>query len=173
MADQFVGEIRVFPFSFAPLGWAMCNGQILPISQNTALFSLLGTFYGGDGKSNFALPNFQGHVAVSQGQGPGLSQYVIGETGGQPMVELSLSQIPAHTHTVQCAPTGNTTSPANAVFAGAPTGKSPAYAAPGTAVQMLPSGVTVAGGGQPHENRPPFLMMNFCIALQGIFPPRS
>src|SRR5580698_1243006 len=173
MADPFVGEIRVFPFNFAPNGWALCNGQILPISQNTALFSLLGTYYGGNGTSNFALPNLQGNFPIHQGQGVGLSQYVIGETGGAASVTLLVSEIPTHTHTVACAATGNSSNPSNAVFGAAPRGKPPAYsAATGTKVNMNATAVATAGGSQPHNNMPPFLTLNFCIALQGIYPSR-
>jgi microcystin-dependent protein len=174
MADPFVGEIRMFPFNFAPQGWALCNGQLLAISQNTALFSLLGTFYGGDGKSNFALPNLQGNLPISQGQGAGLSPHFIGQTGGSSAITLLLNEIPSHTHTIACAASGNSSNPSNAVFGAAPRGKPPAYAASsGTKVNMSATAVAVAGGNQPHSNMPPYLTLNFCIALQGIYPPRS
>ena len=173
MSDQFVAEIRVFPFNFPPTGWAFCNGQILPISQNTALFSLLGTTYGGDGVSNFALPNLQGNFPINFGQGAGLSLYDLGETGGAAAVTLLASEIPAHTHNVNCATASNAASPANAVFGGAARGKPPAYAPGPAAVAMSGSAVAAAGGNQPHNNLPPFLVLNFCIALQGVFPPRS
>ena len=175
MADPFVGEIRVFPFNFAPLGWAMCNGQVLPISQNTALFSLLGTQFGGNGTSNFALPNLQGSVPLGQGQGPGLTDRIIGEAGGSAAVTLLVSEIPAHSHSVQCEGTaGNTSSPVNAVFGAASRGKPPAYATSGgTPVILSVAAVTTSGGGQPHDNMPPYLALNFCIALQGVFPARS
>jgi microcystin-dependent protein len=174
MSEPYVGEIRMFPFNFAPTGWALCNGQLMPISQNTALFSLLGTYYGGDGKSTFALPNLQGCFPVDQGQGAGLSPYEIGETGGAAAVTLLATEIPTHAHTVACAATGNSSNPSNAVFGAAPRGKPPAYAAAtGTKVNMSATAVSAAGGGQPHPNMPPYLTLNFCIALQGIFPPRS
>jgi microcystin-dependent protein len=174
MADQFVAEIRVFGFNFAPVGWAQCNGQLLPISQNTAVFSLLGTYYGGDGVSTFGLPNLQGAMAISQGTGPGLSQRVIGETGGESAVTLFLSELPAHNHSVLVSATSNEASPAGAVFGGAERGHSPAYGAAGTGVVNMNNGaVGTNGGGQPHDNMSPYQVLNFCIALQGIFPSRS
>jgi microcystin-dependent protein len=146
VSDQFVGEIRAFPFNFAPNGWAVCNGQLLAISQNTALFSLLGTQFGGNGTSNFALPNLQGSAPLDFGQGPGLSPRVIGETGGEQAVTLTLVQIPAHTHQATgVAANGNLTT-----------------------VALAPQGSSL-----PHDNMPPYLALNFCIALQGIFPARS
>jgi microcystin-dependent protein len=174
MANPYVGEIRMFSCNFAPLGWAFCNGQLLSIAQNTALFSLLGTQFGGDGKSNFALPNLQGCFPNNQGQGAGLSDYFIGQTGGSAAVTLLTSEIPAHAHSIACAATGNSTSPSNAVFGGAPRGKAPAYASStGPKVNMSTAAVAIAGGSQPHSNMPPFLVLNFCIALQGVYPPRS
>lgn len=175
MADQFVAEIRLFPFNFAPLGWAMCNGQLLPISQNTAVFSLLGTYYGGNGTSNFALPNLQGNVAVDYGNGAGLTAVEIGETGGSATVTLLSTQIPAHTHVLHCSTSvGNAASPSGNSFGAAQRGKPPGYGAiSGAAVNMSTNAVGPAGSSQPHNNMPPFLVMNFCIALQGIYPPRS
>lgn len=175
MADPFVGEIRVFPFNFAPLGWAMCNGQLLPISQNTALFSLLGTQYGGNGTSNFALPNLQGSVPLGWGQGPGLTDRFIGEVGGNASVSLLVSEIPTHSHSIQCAATaGNSSNPTGAVFGSASRGKPPAYApSAGTPVILSAAAVATAGNGLPHDNMPPYLALNFCIALQGVFPARS
>lgn len=154
MSEPFVGEIRVFPFNFAPRGWALCNGQLLPISQNTALFSLLGTFYGGDGRTTFALPNLQGTTAIGTGQGPGLSPVVIGESGGASTVTLLESQLPAHRHTHSGAGTTNRPAP----------GLLPADGSALTPAAFSP---------QPHENMPPYLVANYCIALQGIYPPRS
>ena len=174
MADPFVAEIRVFPFNFAPKGWAFCNGQLLPISQNTALFSLLGTNYGGDGKSTFALPGLEGSVPIhaGQGQGPGLSQYFLGQTGGSEAVTLLQSEIPVHTHTLMAAsgdqaekniPTANALSRSNLNI----------YSTTLTPlVQMAPQALAPAGGGLPHNNMMPYLTLNFCIALQGVFPPR-
>lgn len=174
MANPFVGEIRAVGFNFAPYGWALCNGQVLPISQNTALFSLLGTYYGGDGKSTFALPNLQGRAPMNQGSGAGLSPRTIGETGGEPTVSLNLSEIPSHNHVVQSAAASNEGTPGHtSTFGGGGRGKEPAYAAgPGTVPMSAPA-VGLAGGGNPHNNMPPYLTVNFVIALQGIFPARS
>jgi microcystin-dependent protein len=172
MSDQFVAEIRVFPFNFAPVGWASCNGQILPISQNTALFSLVGTYYGGNGTSNFALPNLQGRVPVCQGQGPGLSLYYMGQNGGDPSVSLPVTQIPMHTHSLLTdninGPDNN--SPGNAALS-FPVNMYTAAASP--LVQMASQAISPVGGSQPHNNLMPFLTLNFCIALQGIYPARS
>jgi microcystin-dependent protein len=176
MADPFVAEIRIFPFNFAPKGWALCDGQLLPISQNTALFSLLGTTYGGDGKSNFALPNMQGNASIHAGQGPGLSLYDLGQAGGSDTVTLLQSEIPVHTHTMQSAPT--IVAADSNICTGNSMGKSSqgnaygAYAGP-SVVQLSPSALAPAGGNQPHNNLMPYLTLNFCIAMQGVFPPRS
>lgn len=177
MSDPFVAEIRMFGFNFAPKGWAFCDGQILPISQNTALFSLLGTMYGGNGQSTFALPNLQGNAPLQTGQGPGLSDRFQGETGGQVFVTLLESEMPSHNHLLGCGTaTGTSPSPSNAVWAAARLGRLGinAYApTPGAAPpQMSPAALAAAGGSQPHNNMPPYLTLNFCIALQGIFPPR-
>ena len=177
MADPFVAEIRIFGFNFAPTGWATCDGQILPISQNTALFSLLGTVYGGDGRSTFALPNLQGsapmHIGGNQ-PGPGLSSHDLGEQSGEDTVTLLVSEMPIHNHSVQGnfnagdvftpSPTVALTnsSPGNAYIAGTPSPTPMAFQA-----------ITVSGGGLPHNNMMPYLVLTFCIALQGIFPPRS
>ena len=174
MSSPFVAEIRIVAFNFAPRGWAFCNGQLLPISQNTALFSLLGTQYGGDGKSTFALPNFQGSVPVGQGQGQGLSQRFIGEMSGSSNVTLIQTEIPAHTHALRASPTGadsNDPAPDKALtttIGGAMynTNANP----PGT---MNPLALSVSGGSLPHNNLQPYLVLNFIIAMQGIFPPRS
>lgn len=171
--DPFVAEIRIFPFNFPPRGWAFCSGQILPISQNTALFSLLGTTYGGDGKSNFALPNMQGNVPMHPGQGPGLSLHDLGETGGSETVTLLQSEIPAHTHTMRAdildiADT-NAGSP-NASFALSSGGTLYQAAANGA---LADTALAPAGGDQPHNNMQPYLTLSFCIALQGVFPPRT
>jgi microcystin-dependent protein len=176
MADQFVGEIRIVPFNFAPFGWALCDGQLLAISQNTALFSLLGTYYGGNGTSNFALPNLQGSAPMNQGNGLGLTPRVLGEVGGETAVTLLLSQMPAHTHTAKNAAVSNAGTPGPTVtFGGGGRGKAPAYAPASTqnAVQLMQRAVGLTGGNQPHNNMPPYLTLNFVIALQGIFPPRS
>lgn len=175
MSDQFVAEIRIFPFNFAPKGWAFCDGQILPISQNTALFSLLGTTYGGDGKSNFALPNLQGCAPMQQGQGPGLSLRDLGETAGEQSVTLLQTEMPAHTHGVLAASATDSGSPANCAWGSGQKGFGNVYATlpPSPNVQMNPFGTSIAGGSLPHNNMMPFLGLNYCIALQGIFPPRS
>jgi microcystin-dependent protein len=172
MADQFVAEIRIFGFNFAPLGWAICQGQILPINQNTALFSLLGTFYGGNGVTNFALPNLQGDVAIHQGNGPGLSPRVVGETAGAESVPLTTAEMAAHSHTAACSTaTGDDYGPGSDVWAPDAAGGNEYASAPSG--QMNAASLSPAGGGQPHNNLQPYLSMNYCIALQGIFPPRS
>jgi microcystin-dependent protein len=174
MADPFVAEIRIFGFNFAPKGWAFCDGQLLPLSQNTALFSLLGTTYGGNGKSNFALPDLQGRIPMHPGQGPGLSLHDLGETGGSETVTLLESEIPAHTHTMRDhdldlgelptpGPTRSLAQSAN--FS--------AYTPAAALTQMNIQALSVAGGDQPHNNMMPYLTLNFCIALQGVFPPRG
>lgn len=177
MSDQFVGEIRAVGFNFAPVGWALCNGQLLPISQNTALFSLLGTQFGGDGRSTFALPNLQGLAPMNQGNGSGLTSRVMGETGGETAVTLFVAEIPAHSHTPVAAAASNAGIPTpNISFGNGGRGRSPAYAPPGLAsnlVQMNASAVGLTGGGQPHNNLPPYLTVCFIIAMQGIFPPRG
>jgi microcystin-dependent protein len=172
MAEPFLGEIRMFGFQFAPTGWAMCNGQLLPISQNTALFSLLGTTYGGNGTSTFALPNLQSSVAIHQGQGVGLSPYVIGQNGGTENVTLTQGQMPLHGHTVNASGSpGANTRPAGGVLARATTD---VYAAaPDGSTTMNPGTIGNAGGSQPHTNIQPYLVISFCIALQGIFPSRN
>jgi microcystin-dependent protein len=170
--DPFVAEMRIFPFSFPPKGWAWCDGQLLPLSQNTALFSLLGTTYGGDGKSNFALPDLQGRVPMHWGQGPGLSLHDIGEAAGVESVTLLQAEIPAHSHNfVASQGDGNDTSPNNELLA---TGIGVnAFAAPPPIVNMSPTMLTPAGGNQPHNNLQPYLTCYFNIALQGVFPPRT
>jgi microcystin-dependent protein len=175
MADQFLGEIRVFPFNFPPTGWALCDGQVLPIQQNTALFSLLGTNFGGNGTSTFALPNMQGRFPVDAGNGPGLTLREVGEADGTPSVTLTASQLPPHSHAVACASAGGVVGPGDALFANTPSSKPPAYAplSGGAAVAMSPAAVAQTGSGLPHDNMPPYLVMNFCIALTGIFPARS
>jgi len=174
MADPFVAEIRIFPFNFAPKGWAFCDGQILPLSQNTALFSLLGTTYGGDGKSNFALPNMQGNAPMHPGQGPGLSLHDLGETGGSETVSLLESEIPSHSHSLMAISgfQGSNNDPTAGVLAKGDAGLTP-YAPSGTLVMMSGSAIAPAGGDQPHNNMQPYLTLNFCIALQGVFPPRT
>jgi microcystin-dependent protein len=175
MSNPFLAEIRIFPFNFAPTGWALCQGQILPISQNTALFSLLGTTYGGDGKSNFALPNMQGNAPMFYGQGPGLSLYDIGETGGSQTVTLLQSEMPSHPHTINGNDNdGNVAAPGPQLcFAkGNPDSIYTTSVSSGI-VQFSPNAIAPAGGSQPHNNMQPYLTLNFCIALQGVYPPRT
>ncbi len=172
MADPFVAEIRIFPFNFAPRGWAFCDGQLLPISQNTALFSLLGTTYGGDGKSTFALPDLQGSAPMHPGQGPGLSLHDLGEAGGSPTVTLLQSEIPNHSHLVSVSQADATTQvPAGSKLATGIGIGAFGDAAPATA--LAASTVGVSGADTPHNNMMPYLTFHFCIALQGVFPPRS
>jgi microcystin-dependent protein len=175
MSDQFVAEIRIFPFNFPPTGWAFCNGQLMPISQNTALFSLLGTTYGGDGKSTFALPDMQGNAPMQPGQGQGLSLRDLGEMSGVESTTLLVSEIPFHNHTT----TAHNGDQADAQNPSATTAL--AQSANGFAYQtntsanmaaLAPQALTPAGGGLPHNNLQPYLTLNFCIALQGIFPAR-
>src|SRR5439155_55721 len=174
MSDQFVAEIRIFPFNFAPTGWAFCDGQLLPLSQNTALFSLLGTMYGGDGKSTFALPDIQGSVVVQPGQGAGLSLYDQGETTGSETITLLQSEIPAHTHQMKAHALASGTGVPSSQVVMARAGGSSTYTTTATPIAaMAPQALTPAGGGLPHNNMMPYLTVNFCIALQGIFPPRS
>lgn len=174
MADAFLAEIRIFPFNFAPTGWAFCDGQILPLSQNTALFSLLGTTYGGDGESNFALPNLQGLAPLHPGQGPGLNLYDLGESGGSETVTLLESEIPAHTHSAVAATSSGVPNPSTAAWGGALKGHGSLYA-PSDAhnVTMNPFALSFAGSGQAHNNLQPYLVLNFCIAMQGVFPPHT
>ncbi|HMI51169.1 MAG TPA: tail fiber protein [Candidatus Saccharimonadales bacterium] len=174
MSEPFVAEIRIFAGNFAPTGWAMCNGQVLPISQNTALFSLLGTTYGGDGKSTFALPNLQGLAPLHQGQGPGLSLRDLGEIGGEQSVTLLESEIPAHSHGVRAATSGNLPGPSNNVWASGLKGHPASYApAKSPAAQLNLNAVSQTGSSFPHNNMSPYLCLTFIIALQGVFPPRG
>ena len=173
MADPFVAEIRIFPFNFAPKGWAWCDGQLMPLSQNTALFSLLGTTYGGDGESNFALPDLQGRAPMHPGQGPGLSLHDLGETGGSETVTLLESEIPAHAHAVQASSDPadvQSPSPARSWARSAP---GFAYTSGNPNTTMAPEALAPAGGDAPHNNLQPYLTFYFNIALQGVFPPRS
>ncbi|MBA2691311.1 MAG: phage tail protein [Rubrobacter sp.] len=173
MADPFVAEIRIFPFNFAPKGWAFCNGQLMPISQNTALFSLLGTTYGGDGKSNFALPDLEGRAPMHPGQGPGLSLHDLGETGGSETVTLLQSEIPSHAHGAKASSRPATENDPAGQYLAAGTGGIQAYNPNAqNLTQMAPETLAPAGGDAPHNNLMPYLTFNFCIALQGVFPPR-
>jgi microcystin-dependent protein len=170
--DPFVAEIRIFPFNFAPRGWAWCDGQILPLSQNTALFSLLGTTYGGNGMNNFALPDLQGRTPMHPSQGPGLSLHDLGETGGAETVTLLESEIPSHNHSLRAdnlnsqstIPTNNSLGRGNPVKV---------YSNVTPTTEMGSNSLAPAGGSLPHNNMMPYLTMYFCIALQGVFPPRT
>ncbi len=173
MSNPFVAEVRIFAGNFAPKGWALCNGQLLPISQNTALFSLLGTTYGGDGKSNFALPDLQGSSPMQAGQGPGLSLRDLGETAGEQTVTLLQTEMPAHTHTAQATANSTSNDPANNDWASGQKGFGSVYAPPGNNVQMNAFALSITGGNLPHNNLMPFLGLTFIIALQGVFPARS
>ncbi len=172
MADPFVAEIRIFPFNFSPKGWAWCDGQLLPLSQNTALFSLLGTTYGGNGKSNFALPDLQGRAPMHPGQGPGLSLHDLGETGGSETVTLLESEVPSHSHAM--------TASVQLALENSPAGQNLAagdgvnlFAGTANLVPLSDQSLAPAGGDQPHNNLQPYLTFYFCIALQGVFPPRT
>lgn len=172
MSQPFIGEIRMFGGSFAPAGWAFCNGQLLPISENDALFILLGTTYGGDGQETFALPNLQSRIPIHMGTGPGLSSYIIGEQGGVEEVTLTVNQIPIHTHAPLASDAGGTAdSPGNNYWATSSLGK-PYVAAPPN-VLMNPGTITPSGGSQPHDNMLPFLCVTYIISLFGIFPSQT
>lgn len=173
MADPFVAEIRIYPFNFAPRGWAFCDGQLLPLSQNTALFSLLGTTYGGNGQSNFALPNLQGSAPMHPGQGPGLSLHDLGETSGAETVTLLESEMPAHTHTLMAvSASASLNAPAPDRALARSSGGFAFQQSPANPVSLAPQALAFVGGDLPHNNMMPYLTLNFCIALQGVFPPR-
>lgn len=174
MSEPFLGEIRMFGGNFAPRGWAMCNGQILAISTNTALFALLGTTYGGNGQTTFALPDLRGRVPIHMGQGPGLSPYSEGQQGGVENVTLTTTQMPVHTHTAHPnSRSGNVSDPQDSVPAQTPI-ENPIYRATADPAAFLDAGfIGTAGGSQPHQNIQPYLVINFIIALQGIFPSRN
>nr|WP_199001596.1 tail fiber protein [Flavobacterium sp. ASV13] len=170
--DPFVAEIRIFPFNFPPKGWAFCNGQLLPLSQNTALFSLLGTTYGGDGRSNFALPDLQGRTPMHPGQGPGLSLHDLGESSGTETVTLIDSEIPSHNHNLMVTSLNSqSTNPSNTSLGRGNPVK--VYLNSNPTTNMGLNAIATTGGNLPHNNMMPYMTMNFCIALQGVFPPRS
>ena len=175
MSSPFVAEIRIFAGNFAPTGWATCDGQLMPISQNTALFSLLGTTYGGDGKSTFALPNLQGSAPMHPGQGQGLSLRDLGEIGGEQFVTLLQTEIPAHTHqAIGNAGGGNANVPTSATWAQLSIARQAQNLyATSSANQMSPLAVSITGGSLPHNNMHPYLVLTFIIAMQGVFPPRG
>ena len=166
MSDPYLGEVRILTYKFAPRGWAFCNGQVLPIDQNTALFSLLGTTYGGNGQTTFALPNLQGRTPLSQGQGPGLSAYSLGQTGGVEAVTLTQQQIAPHTHALMASGNAGTGSVPGATAALATTATNQYAPAAG----MVTMG-NIGDPAQAHGNRQPFLALSYCIAVEGIFPP--
>jgi microcystin-dependent protein len=171
--DPFLGEIRLFAGNFAPAKWALCNGAILPIQRYTALFSLLGTYYGGNGTTTFALPNLQGRTPIHQGQGPGLTQRTLGDEGGQAAVQLSLTEMAAHTHAAQGAPASLQPAPGNAFWSGQAGRGAVSYYGSGTPnAPMAPTLIAPAGGGAAHNNYSPYLALNYIIALEGIFPQR-
>lgn len=176
MSEPFIGEIRMVGFNYAPRGWALCDGQLLSIAANSALFALLGTTYGGDGRTTFALPDLRGRVAVHQGQGPGLTPYAIGQRAGFESVTLLTTQIPAHTHALAgFNGTPTTSNPAGALIASAQTtdGNAVNSFAPSANAALSPASVGASGGSQPHTNIQPYLCVNFVIALVGIFPARN
>jgi microcystin-dependent protein len=176
VSSPFVAEIRIFGFNFAPTGWATCDGQLLPISQNTALFSLLGTMYGGDGKSTFALPDLAGSAPLHAGQGQGLSEYFQGQTSGSETVTLLQSEMPIHAHSISASTNAadeeGTKQPVGAM-PGAQQGSNQMYTAMASPVAFAPEALAIAGASLPHNNMMPYLTLNFCIAMQGVFPPRQ
>jgi microcystin-dependent protein len=183
MSTPFLGEIRIMSFNFAPKGWTMCNGQLLPINQNQALFSLLGTVYGGNGQTNFGLPNLQGRVPLHFGQAPGGSPFNIGQVGGEYNHTLISTEMPAHIHAMNVSDSGalqNATgrspaghSPAQAVAATSPVSPVSIYGTGAPTEAFAGTAISPVGGGQPHNNQQPLLVLNCCIALVGIFPSRN
>lgn len=174
MSDPFIGEIAVYGFNFAPRSWAICNGALMNISQNAALFSLLGTTYGGNGTTNFALPNLLGRVALGAGSGAGLSTYTQGDSGGVESVTLTTSQIPAHTHAIGCtSANGDSVTPAGKILAKDSAGGSAPYSSGAANGTLAAGALQSTGGSSSHTNLQPYLALNVCIALTGIFPSRN
>src|SRR5262245_9145276 len=172
--EPFLGMIVLFPYNFAPRGWAFCQGQILPIAQNTALFSLLGTTYGGNGQTTFGLPDLRGRVPISSGQGPGLQNYDLGQVGGSETKTLTASQMPQHNHAVNAwTDAKHVPSPTNNFLGTGPRGPKRYALPPATTTQMSPQMIQSAGESQPFEIREPYLTLNYCIALEGIYPSRA
>ncbi|TJY42784.1 phage tail protein [Cohnella pontilimi] len=172
--DPYVGEIRIFAGNFAPKGWALCDGSLLSIQTNTALFSLLGTTYGGNGKTNFALPDLRGRAPMHFGTGQGLTPRSLGESGGSASVQLTVQQMPSHNHVPNCvAGASDQMSPAGAEWGNATAGRqSPSLYSSKFDTPMSPQAIGATGGGAPHNNMQPYLVLNYIIALQGVFPPR-
>lgn len=174
MSDPFVGQVIAVGFNFAPVGWALCDGSLLSISQNPALFSLLGTTFGGDGQNTFALPDLRGRVVLGAGQGPGLQSYVLGQQGGLELVAVTGGQIGSHTHALSAAATATTPTPGTGVVLGTPDAATPMYAATGTSVSLASGTVAASpGGGGAHENRPPTTTVSYIISLTGVYPSQS
>ncbi|MEL6107276.1 MAG: tail fiber protein [Planctomycetota bacterium] len=174
--EPFLGQIQCFGFSFPPRGWALCNGQILPINQNQALFSLLGTTYGGDGRTTFGLPDLRGRVATHFGTGPGLTPRILGQEFGQEQVTLNVSEIPSHTHQPRCqsnVAAGHVNTPVDATWATDAGVAGATYSTVAPNANMLPASISNTGGGAPHTNIQPTIVLNWCIALTGLFPSRS
>lgn len=169
MSEPFIGEIRIFPYNFAPRGWAFCQGQLLSIAQNTALFALIGVTFGGNGQTTFGLPDIRGRAVIGAGQGPGLSNRTQGEASGTENVTLLSTQMPMHNHLVAgSSQNSNASRPSNAFPSGGG-----AYQTASDGTTMNPSMISAAGGSQPHDNMQPYLAINYCIALEGIFPSRN
>lgn len=178
MSEAFIGEIRIFGFTFAPVDWAFCDGQLLSIAQNQALFAIIGTFYGGDGQQTFALPNFQGRASIGVGTGPGLSTYHLGQSSGSSQVTLTQGQMPQHNHLINVmegqTSTQNARTPTSAAFVGfSQPDKLYSDQPPSPANALSTSAITVTGQSLPHDNLQPYLILNFCICLFGVFPSRN
>jgi microcystin-dependent protein len=174
MSQPYLGEIKMFAGNFAPRGYAKCDGQLMSIAQNTALFSILGTTFGGNGQTTFGLPDFRGRVPIHQGQGPGLSSYAMGQMGGVESVILTQTQLPQHTHNVQVnSALGTAVAPGNTTVLAASTARDKVYSTASPNTTLAPQALGMAGGSQPHENMQPYQTVLFIIALQGIFPSRN
>jgi microcystin-dependent protein len=174
MSQPFVGQVIAVGFNFAPVGWALCQGQLLPISENEVLFNLIGTTFGGDGQTTFGLPDLRGRAALGMGSGSGLSSYVLGQPGGFESVTLTSAQIGSHTHGLSAAATATSSIPSSSAVLGTPAAATPIYATGGVGATLAAGAVSAtSGGGQPHENRQPSLTINYIISLFGIFPSQS